>query len=361
MAEDMLVYVGTYTTAESEGIYVYSLDGDTGALEPVTRFAGIDNPSYVTLHPKGNYLYAINEVTDFGEGEAGGVTAFALDPETGELNMLNEQSSEGPGPCYISVDQTGKFALVANYVGGSVCVLPIREDGSLAPASDFVQHSGSSVNPRRQAGPHAHSIQPDPTNRYAFAADLGLDRLMAYKLDLDEGKLEPNDEPWAELEPGVGPRHFAFHPSGEYVYVITELGNTIVSFSYDGTRGALDEIQTVSTLPEGFEGTSYCADIHILPNGRFLYGSNRGHDSIAIFAIDEETGKLTYVDHESTQGEMPRNFCIDPSGNLLLAANGNTDNIVSFHIDKDTGRLTPTGHQASVSKPVCLQILPRSV
>lgn len=357
MAKDMLVYIGTRTAAESEGIYVYSLDGDTGALEPVTKFAGIDNPTYLTLHPQDNYLYAINEVTNFGAGEAGGVTAFTLDPETGILTLLNQQSSEGPGPCYISVDQTGELALVANYAGGSVSILPIEQDGSLAPASDFVQHSGSSVNPQRQAGPHAHSIQPDPTNRYAFAADLGLDKLLAYRLDLDEGKLEPNDEPWVELAPGAGPRHFAFHPNGEYVYVITELANTIVAFSYDEDRGALDEIQTVSALPEGFEETNYCADIHILPSGKFLYGSNRGHDSIVIFSIDEETGRLTYVDHESTQGETPRNFCIDPSGSFLLAANQDTDNIVTFHIDQETGKLTPTGHQANVSMPVCLKVL----
>ncbi len=357
MTKDMLVYVGTRTAAESEGIYVYSLDGETGALEPVTEFAGIDNPTYLTLHPQDNYLYAINEVTDFGEKEAGGVTAFALDPETGTLTLLNQQSSEGPGPCYISVDQTGRFALVANYAGGSVCILPIQEGGGLAPASDFVQHSGSSVNPRRQAGPHAHSIQPDPTNRYAFAADLGLDKLMIYKLDLAAGRLEPNEQPWAKVAPGAGPRHFAFHPNGEYVYVITELANTIIAFSYDEDRGALDEIQTVSALPEGFEETSYCADIHIPPSGKFLYGSNRGHDSIVVFSIDDKTGELTYVDHESTQGETPRNFCLDPSGSFLLVANQDTDNIVSFHIDQDTGKLTPTGHQASVSMPVCLKVL----
>ncbi|MFP3895270.1 MAG: lactonase family protein [Anaerolineales bacterium] len=357
MAKDMLVYVGTRTVGESEGIYVYSLDGDTGALEPVTEFTGIDNPTYLTPHPQDNYLYAINEVADFGEGEAGGVTAFALDPETGTLTLINQQSSEGPGPCYISVDQTGRFALVANYAGGSVTILPIEKDGRLAPASDFVQHFGSSVNPQRQAGPHAHSIQPDPTNRYAFAADLGLDKLMIYKLDLATGKLEPNDQPWAELAPGAGPRHFAFHPNGEYVYVITELANTIVAFSYDEDRGVLDEIQTVSALPKDFDETSYCADIHILPSGKFLYGSNRGHDSIVIFSIDEETGKLAYVDHESTQGETPRNFCIDPSGNFLLAANQDTDNIVTFRIDQDTGKLTPTGHQAIVSMPVCLKVL----
>jgi 6-phosphogluconolactonase len=360
MTEDMLVYVGTRTAAESEGIYVYSLDGETGALKPVTEFTGIDNPTYLTLHPQGDYLYAVNEVSDFEEREAGGVTTFALDPETGKLDMLNQQSSEGPGPCYISVDETGRFALVANYSGGSVSILPIEEDGTLAPASDFVQHTGSSVNPRRQTGPYAHSIQPDPTNRYAFAADLGLDKLLIYKLDLDAGKLEPNDEPWAELAPGSGPRHFAFHPNGEYVYVITELGNTIAAFSYDEERGALEKIETVSALPEGFEETSYCADIHFLPSGKFLYGSNRGHDSIVIFAVDEETGKLTYVDHESTQGEIPRNFCIDPSGEFLLAANQDTDNIVSFRIDQETGELTPTGYQASVSMPVCLKVLPPS-
>jgi 6-phosphogluconolactonase len=249
---------------------------------------------------------------------------------------------------------------VANYAGGSVSVLPIGEDGRLGELTDLVQHHGSSANPQRQKSPHPHSANLDAANRYLFVPDLGLDKIMIYRIDSPRGKLKPNDEPWARVKAGAGPRHFAFHPKGRYAYVINELDSTVTAFAFDETRGTLKEIQTVPTLPDSFTGNSTCADVHVSPSGKFLYGSNRGHDSIVIFAIDEDTGQLTYVEHEPTQGKTPRNFAIDPTGTFLLAANQNSDTVVTFRIDPVTGRLSPTGHVASVPSPVCLKLVPIS-
>jgi 6-phosphogluconolactonase len=238
-----------------------------------------------------------------------------------------------------------------------VAILPVQDDGRLGEATDVVQHQGTSVNPQRQEGPHAHSITVDPTNRYAFAADLGLDKIMIYRLDLTRGKLQPNDEPWAQVHAGAGPRHFAFHPNGHYAYVINEIDSTLTAFTYQSTNGTLRTVQTVSTIPGDFSGTNYCADIHVAPSGKFVYGSNRGHDSIVTFATDETTGKLTCVGHESTQGRTPRNFTIDPTGTFLLAANQSTDTIVTFRIDQQTGKLLSTGHVTEVPTPVCVQVI----
>ena len=357
MAEQRLIYVGTYTKKGSEGIYVYRFDPDTGALDLLSKATGLDNPSFLAIHPTRRYLYAVNEVRGKGGSDGGAVSAFSIDPKTGELTLLNRQSAHGASTCHLSVEQTGKYVLAANYSSGSVAMLPIQEDGRLGEATSLVQHAGSSVDPRRQKGPHAHSITPGPFNRFAFAADLGLDKIMIYRMDLDAGKLLPNDPPWAQVHPGDGPRHFTFHPNRRYAYVINELGNTMVAFRYDEARGALDELQSISTLPEDFKDTSYCADVHVLPSGKFLYGSNRGHNSIAIFAIDESTGKLTPVGYEPTQGDHPRNFMIDPTGTFLLVANQNTDNIVGFRIDSNTGLLKPTGHVTEVSMPVCLKMI----
>ncbi|NOZ21317.1 MAG: lactonase family protein [Planctomycetes bacterium] len=357
MAEQRLVYVGTYTQRGSEGIYIYRFDPDTGALHPVSKAAGLDNPSFLDIHPTRRYLYAVNEVRGKGRTDGGAVSAFAIDPKTGDLTFLNRQSAHGASTCHVSVEQTGRFVLAANYSSGSVVMLPIQEDGQLGEATALVQHEGSSVDPRRQKGPHAHSITPGPFNRFAFAADLGLDKIIIYRLDLDEGKLLPNDPPWARIHPGAGPRHFTFHPNRRYAYVINELDNTMVAFKYDKARGALEELQSITTLPGDFKGTSYCADVHVSPSGKFLYGSNRGHNSIAIFAIDEATGTLTPVGHEPTQGDHPRNFMIDPTGAFLLVANQNADNIVAFRIDPATGLLQPTGHITNVSMPVCLKMM----
>jgi 6-phosphogluconolactonase len=360
MTETILVYVGTYTYRKSEGIYVYQLDTSTGALKPVSKATGIQNPSFLAIEPQRKHLYAVNEISDFEGKPSGAVSAFSINSETGELSFLNMKPSLGTHPCHVTVDKTGKFVLVTNYSSGSVSILPVKKDGSLGDATDFIQHHGSSLNPKRQEGPHAHSVTLDEANRYAFVADLGLDKIMIYRFDSNKGKLTPNAEPWVKIKPGAGPRHFAFHPNGKYAYLINELDSTITAFVYDSEYGTLKEIQTVPALPKDFTSTSYCADIHVIPSGRFLYGSNRGHDSLVIFAINEAIGKLTYVGHEPTQGKTPRNFTIDFSGNLLLAANQDTDTVVPFRINQQTGRLTATGKVTKVPTPVCLKMLPIS-
>lgn len=375
---EMLVYIGTYTKREpsadpqrqwvyqgrGEGIYLYRLDLSTGALTFVSVVKGIINPSFLAIDPGHRYLYAVNQVVWFaGAAEPGGaVNAFAIDPQTGELAFLNQQPSHGTGPCYLSVDATGRYVLVANYRSGSAAVLPIQNDGRLGAATGTVQHQGSSLHPQRQAGPHAHSITLDPANRYAFVADLGLDKVMIYQLDLTQGKLRPNDQqPWVQLQAGAGPRHFAFHPSRKYAYLINELDSTMTAFGYDETNGTLRELQTLSTLPEDFVGRSHCADVHMAPSGKFVYGSNRGHNSIAIFAVDESTGRLTVVGHEPTGGRTPRNFGLDPTGHYLLAANQDTDTVVVFAIDQQTGKLAPTGQVIDVPTPVCVKMIPRGL
>lgn len=355
--KDYYVYVGTYTHGDSEGIYVYRLDGETGALEYSSKVTGVVNPSFLDIHPSGRYLFSVNEIGEFEGKASGAVTAFYIHESTGEISFLNQQATGGGVPCHVSIDATGKYLLVANYGGGSVAALPIGTDGRLAEASDFVQHQGSSVNPRRQSEPHAHAIMIDRSNSYAFAPDLGLDKILIYQLDLEKGKLTPNTQPWARVHPGAGPRHLDFHPNGKYAYVINELDSTFTAFRYDENKGVLTEIQTISTLPDDFEGNSHCADVHVHPSGKFLYGSNRGHDSIAICAIDDETGMLSSIGWESTQGQTPRNFCLNPDGTLLLAANQQTSNIVTFAINTDTGELSATGNVAEVPNPVCLKML----
>jgi 6-phosphogluconolactonase len=357
-SHQFLIYIGTYTTGASEGIYVYRFDTSTGAMEHLSTTIGVENPSFLAIDPGGRYLYSVSKVADGSGQPTGAVYAFSIDQATGELAHLNHQSSGGAGPCHVSVDYTGRFVLVANYGSGSVAMLPIQSDGSLGEAAGFVQHGGSSVNPARQEGPHAHSIIVDPANRYAFAPDLGLDKVLIYRLDLDRGRLVPNNEPWGRTAPGAGPRHFDFHPNRKYAYVINELNSTFTAYGYDESNGALTEIQSISTLPEEFAGTNLCADVHVHPSGRFVYGSNRGHDSIVVCGIDQATGKLTYIDCESTQGRSPRNFALDPAGDFLLAANQDSDTVVTFRIAHETGGLEPTGHVAQVPTPVCLKLIP---
>ena len=357
-AGEFFVYVGTYTARGSRGMYLCRFDAATGKLGAADLAAELPNPTFLAIHPQGRFLYSVSEVRDAGGRHGGGVSAFAIAPGTGRLTLLNRQPSRGAGPCHISVEATGRCALVANYASGSVAMLPIRNDGRLGEATDAVQHQGSSVHPERQAGPHAHSITPSPDNRFGLAADLGLDRVMIYRLDLSAGRLRPNDPSSAAVKPGAGPRHLAFHPDRPLVYLINELANTVIAFNWDASRGALREMQTISTLPSDFRGASYCADVHAAPSGRFLYGSNRGHDSIAIFRIDEPQGTLSLVGHQPTLGKWPRNFAIDPSGAWLLVANQESDSIVVFRIDPTAGRLSPTGYAAAVSMPVCLQLLP---
>lgn len=356
---EILVYVGTYTSDKSEGIYVYRLDPSSGALKFASKAAEVVNPFFLEIDSRQRHLYAANVVEE-SEGQPGGaVSAFAIHPATGELSYLNRQPARGTVPCHLSIDRTGQYVLVANYGSGSVAVLPIQGDGKLGPATDLVQHAGSSVNPERQEGPHVHSIVLDPAGRYAFAADLGLDKILIYQFDSTRGKLKPGNPPWAQVRAGAGPRHFAFHPNRRYAYVINELDNTFTGFTYDETRGALAEIQTISTLPDDFTDTSYCADVQIYPSGRFLYGSNRGHDSIAIFAIDEATGRLTFAGREPTQGHFPWNLAVDPTNTFLLVANQRSDAVVVFRIDPQTGHLTSTGQAAEVPKPVCVKMIRR--
>jgi 6-phosphogluconolactonase len=313
------------------------------------------NPSFLALHPDRRFLYAVGEIGDFAGKRTGAVSAFRIEPATGRLQMLNQESSGGAGPCHLTVDRSGRNVLVVNYGGGSVSVLPIREAGSLGPATAFVQHRGSSVNPRRQQGPHAHSINLDAANRFAFVADLGLDKIMVYRFDPAAGTLTANEPAWASVAPGSGPRHFAFHPSGQFAYVINEISSTLTAFRYDASRGSLSELQTVSSLPAGpVEGNS-TAEIQVHPSGKFVYGSNRGHNSIAVFAVDGGAGRLTLVEHESTQGKAPRNFGIDPTGQFLLACNQDSHTIVGFRIDQQTGALTPTGQKLDVPSPVCVK------
>ncbi|MGO9274405.1 MAG: lactonase family protein [Terriglobia bacterium] len=348
------VYVGTYTGPKSKGIYAYHFDASTGRLAPLGPVAESANPSFLAVDPSRRFLYAVNEVADYQGRKSGGVSAFAIDPHTGALTFLNEVASGGPGPCHVSLDKTGKYVLVANYDGGSVAVFPRLTDGRLGEASAFIQHAGHSVNPQRQEGPHAHCILTSPDNRFALAADLGLDQLLVYRFDPAHGKLAPNDPPFAKADPGVGPRHFAFHPSGRFVYLINEIGSSVTAFSYDDRRGALQKLQTISTLPKDYKGANDCAEIAVSGDGRFLYGSNRGHNSIVVFAIETLNGTLTPLEYVSTQGKTPRNFAIDPTAAYLFAANQDSDSIVIFHVDPNTGRLTPTGQVLDAPSPVCV-------
>lgn len=360
-----LMFVGTYTRrlphveAQAEGIYACRVDPATGVVTLVATTTGVVNPSYLTLSPDLRFLYAVNEVEETDGQPTGGVSAFSVDLESAALTALNRQPSHGTAPCHIAVDKTGRYALVANYGSGSVACIPIGPDGSLGAASDVHQHAGSSANPERQQGPHAHSINVDPRNGYALVCDLGLDRVLSYRLDLERGKLVPAARPHASVAPGSGPRHFDFHPSGRYAYAINELSSTMTAFAYDAPAGSLEELQTLSTLPAGFQERSHCADVRVHPSGRFVYGSNRGHDSIAMYAIDQATGTLSFLGAEPTGGRTPRGFAIDPSGAFLLAANQNTGTIVTFRIDQATGRLESTGHVADVPTPVCIKFAAR--
>ncbi len=355
-AERAWVFIGTYTNGKSQGIYRAQIDLKTGALTRPELAAKVENPSFLAVHPGGRFLYAAGELSNFQGKPGGAVSAFALDPKTGELALLNQQSSGGGGPCHLVVDPSGKNVLVANYGGGSVAVLPIGADGRLQPASSFVQHEGKSVDPRRQEAPHAHSINVDKGGKFAVAADLGLDKLLVYHFDANSGELTPNDPPHSPVAAGAGPRHFAFHPSGRFAYVINEMHSTVTAFDYDAKQGRLIQLQTLSTLPKEHQGNS-TAEIQVHPSGKFLYGSNRGHNSLAIFAINEDTGRLTALGHQATGGRTPRNFGVDPSGTFVLAANQGSNSVVVFRIDQETGRLTPTGHSVEAPNPVCVKFL----
>jgi 6-phosphogluconolactonase len=354
---EYFVYVGTYTRQDSKGIYAYRFQPATGRLTSIGLAGESENPSFLALHPNHRFLYAVNEISNYEGQSAGSVSSFSINLETGMLTLLNKMTTRGTIPAHLVVDQTGKSLVVANYGSGSVAAFPLNADGSVGAASAFVQQTGSSTGPR-QRGPHAHAVSLSPDNRFVFVPDLGLDQVLSYRLDAAKGTLPPHDPPFTKVTQGSGPRHFVFHPNGQFAYTLSEMGSLVTVFAYDRADGTLKDLQTISTLPKDFSGTNNAAELEVHPNGRFLYASNRGHDSIAVFAIDLRANTLTLVEHVPTQGKIPRNFAIDPTGTYLLAANQNTNNIVLFRIDQKTGRLTPTGDDLKTPSPVCLIFLP---
>lgn len=354
---EYFAYIGTYTEqgGNSQGIYVYRFDSGTQKLTEIGLAAKTVNPSFLAVHPNQRFLYAVNEISNYQGQRTGAVSAFEIDHATGKLMFLNQVASRGTDPCYITVDKTGKYVLVANYTSGGLAVFPIRADGGLGEASAFVQHTGHGTNPERQEGPHAHSVDMSADNRFAIVDDLGLDETFVYPFDSSNGSLAVNDARIAKADPGAGPRHFAFTPSGKFGYVLHEMESTVTAYSFDAVQGKLTALQTISSIPKTFIKLDESAEIEVAPSGRFLYASNRGHDSIAVFAIDPATGKLTLVEYVSTKGESPRSFAIAPGGSLLFAANEKSDNIVLFHVDRNSGRLTPAGKVLEISQPVCVK------
>lgn len=348
------VYIGTYTGGPSEGIYQLRLNVETGEIENLGLAGAVDNPSFLALHPSLPVIYSVGQVLDTDDVRKGMVCAFTIQPGDGALTSLNRQSTVGEGPCHVAVDPAGRNVLLANYSGGSIAAFPLEEDGRLREAASFIQHEGSSVHPQRQQRAHAHAVTLDAAGRFVFAADLGIDKIMIYRFDDTRGILEANDPPFAALAPGAGPRHFAFHPNGRFAYVVNELDNTVTAFGYDPAKGRLETIQTIGTLPDEFKGENTTAEIRVHPSGRFLYASNRGHDSIACFAIDAENGLMSALGQTPTLGQTPRNFNLTPDGRFLLAANQQTGNVVVFRIDPGQGTLEATGHQVEVPAPVCV-------
>lgn len=356
-ATQYLLYVGTYTRGDSKGIYAFRYDPQSADAISLGLVADTANPSFLAVSSNQHFLYAVNELTQYQGTSSGAVTAFAIDQAGGKLSQLNELPSRGADPCYISLDKTGKYLLVANYTGGNISVFPVSQDGRLQAASAFVQHQGKGKNPERQEGPHAHWIETTPDNHFVLVADLGLDEILVYRFDAKSGTLSPNDPPFAKTDPGAGPRHVSFHPNGKFVYVIDELASTITVFTFDSAHGSLRSLQTISTLPADFKGSNDTAEIHVHPSGKFLFASNRGHNSIAVFSIDQNTGKLSLNADFPTGGKTPRNFELDPDGTHLLVANQDSGNIVAFTIDQQNGRLTRVGQELSVASPVSLRFV----
>ena len=353
-----LLFVGTYTESASKGIYVFRFDAASGQLSWLGLAAETRNPSFLAADAARGLLYAVNELREYQGAASGAVTAFSIDRSSGKLSRLNEVASRGADPCYIALDKTGNYALVANYTGGSVAVFPVLKDGRLAEASAFMQNAGHGPNEKRQEGPHAHWIETTADNRFAIAADLGLDQLLIYRFDPTHGSLTANAPPAASLPPGAGPRHVAFSPDEKFAYAINELQSTVTVLAYDAGRGLLNALQTISTLPQGFAGENTAAEIRVDASGKFLYASNRGHDSIALFSIEKNSGRLTAKGHFPTGGKTPRNFVLDPTGSRLLVANQDSGTVVVFRIDPASGQLTRTQAIAKVASPVCLVFVP---
>jgi len=356
-AAEPLVFVSAFAAGDDGAIHAFQFDSHSGALKPLHRTTDLQNPFFLAVSPDKQFLYAI-DAEKFGGKEDEFVAAYAIAGRTGQLRRLNRQSTRGTSSCYLAVDATGQAVVVANYSTGSVAALPVRKDGSLGEAASFVQHSGSSVDPARQQGPHAHCIVTSPDSRFALAADLGLDKVLIYRIDAATARLSPNEvQTFATLPPGSGPRHLTFHPNGRRVYVINELKSTVTHFDFEIDSATLKERQTISTLPADFDGTSYCADLKITPDGRFLYGTNRGHDSIAGYRIGED-GRTELVSIEPSLGKGPQNLLITPDGRWLLCANMPGNNVVVFQIDSNTGRLSAVGEPVSMPMPSCIRWLP---
>jgi 6-phosphogluconolactonase len=358
-AGDYRLFIGTYTGPKSKGVYCSHFDSANGKLTPAELAAEIRNPSFLAIHPNQHWLYAVSEVESAGGKPGGRVASFRVDSATGKLTLLNEQASGGGAPCHLALDQTGKYLLVANYSSGTLSALPVRSDGSLGEVTTTIQHRGHGPNSARQAGPHAHFITSDPANRFVLACDLGLDQVLVYRFDpASKEILRPDDPPHASLKPGSGPRHLAFHPNGKWVYVVNELDSTVSAFRYEADRGEMTDLQSVSTLPDQFAGENNCAEVAVHPSGKFVYASNRGHDSVAAFAVDSGTGELRRTEITPTQGKTPRHFAIDPTGRWLLVENQNSNSIVVFRIDAATGKLSPAGAPFDLGAPVCAIFAP---
>jgi len=356
--ENILLYVGTYTEKGSEGVYVFNFDLWTGALSKLHTVKDVVQPSFLAVAKSRKYLFAVNELIEYEGKKSGSVSAFAIDQKTGNLTFLNKQPSLGGAPCHISITDNERFVLVANYLGGNVSVYPIGADGKLGESVDLDQQIGTGPRTDRQESAHAHSINLDNSNHFAISCDLGADKVFNYKFDDRSGKLELNSaQNFYQTRAGSGPRHFAFHQNGKLAFLINELDCTITSLSFNSESGVLKEIQTVTTLPKEYNSPNTCADIHISPNGKFVYGSNRGHDSLVVYKIDEKTGKMKFVQHQSTGGKTPRNFTISPNGKFLLAANQNSDSIKVFKVSEKSGKLTDTANSETVSMPVCLKFM----
>ncbi|HZV36693.1 MAG TPA: lactonase family protein [Verrucomicrobiae bacterium] len=354
-ASQCLVYFGTYTGAKSKGIYVARMDLATGALSSLDIAAETPNPTFLEVDARHHRLYAANEIGKFEGKNAGSVSAFSIEPDTGKLTLLNVRTSGGGGPCHVVLDKQDKNVLVANYGGGSVEVLPVLPDGTLGEATAFVQHEGKSVNPSRQEKPHAHCVTLDPANRFAFVCDLGIDKIMSYRFDPAHGTLTPNEPAFFQDEPGAGPRHLTFAPNGHFAYLINELGSTMTALAYDAANGSFRELQTLPMLPDDFKGFNLSAEVVVDASGKHVYGSNRGHDSIAVFDVNRSKGTLKLAQRQSVQGKTPRHFAIDPTGKFMVVANQDSSNVVVFAINPRNGKITPTGQTLEVPSPVCVK------
>lgn len=361
-AHKLLVFIGTFKGESSKGIYAWRFDSGSGEMEALGLVAAASRPFFLAVHPNRRFLYAVSRPSPVDRQHIGVVLSFAINSQTGQLTALNSLPSRGIDPAYLSVDQNGENLLVANFGSnsgqGNVAIFPIRRDGSLAEASDFVEYNGSGVHPQRQQGPHSHAINVSPDNRFVLVTDLGLDKLFAYRFEARRGKLTANSPAFAALHPGAGPRHLVFHPGGRFVYVVSEIQSTITTFAYDSRDGSLKELQNITTLPKEFTGVSSAAEVQVHPNGKFLYASNRGADTVAAFSIDPNSGSLTLIGLWPAEGKTPGNFAIDPSGSWLIVANQNSDSIVLFRLDQKTGRLQPTGKSFAVGTPSCVRFVP---